>query len=151
MPMLKLDVRKLDALSVPGRKGDSHGSNTSEEELMAPLSEEELLVCHMADVDAELLRWEQFEWTGEDSLGSVELVKFWRVHKHQFPLLYWVTMDVLPVQALAVSSEHVFSSKNIEYLQVLKHSLHRHHTTEDNHQMLDFMSHIANPDDDNLE
>ncbi|KAG8726341.1 hypothetical protein FRC11_000338, partial [Ceratobasidium sp. 423] len=84
---------------------------------------------------------------------------------HQFPLLYWVAMDILPVQASAVSSEHASSSsklmctrertrlspENIEYLQVLKHSLHQRRATEDNRQTLDFMSHIANPDDDDLE
>jgi hypothetical protein len=66
-------------------------------------------------------------------------------------------MDVLPVQASSVSSERAFSSskmtctrerskisaENMEYLQVLKHSLHRRRGNEENHQTLDFMAHVV--------
>ncbi|KAG8717679.1 hypothetical protein FRC11_003715, partial [Ceratobasidium sp. 423] len=110
LQLLQLSTEVNQASELVGNNSCRLHVDTSEEEPMAPLSEEKLLVHHMADADAELLHWEQFEWAGEDSLGSIELVKFWRVHKHQFPPLYWVAMDVLPVQALAVSSECAFSS-----------------------------------------
>ncbi|CAE6352727.1 unnamed protein product, partial [Rhizoctonia solani] len=116
-----------------------------------PASANDLLIAHMRAVEAELLCWEQYEWTGNDTLGTVSLVEFWKV-----------TMDVLPVQASSVSSERAFSSskftctpehnriseKHMEYLQVLKHSLHRRSLTRDNNQTLDFMAHIIDPDGD---
>ncbi|KDN47788.1 hypothetical protein RSAG8_03208, partial [Rhizoctonia solani AG-8 WAC10335] len=108
-----------------------------------PASANDLLIAHMRAVEAELLRWEQYEWTGNDTLGTVSLVEFWKAHRHVFPLLFQVAMDVLPVQASSVSSERAFSSskftctpernriseKHMEYLQVLKHSLHRRSLT----------------------
>ncbi|CEL53436.1 hypothetical protein RSOLAG1IB_11368 [Rhizoctonia solani AG-1 IB] len=110
-------IRLLQISAEVDRASNPVGNNSRqshEDTLLAapsiPLSDRELLICHMADVDAELFRWEQFEWLGEDSMGSVDLVEFWRTHKHQFPLLYWVSMDVLPVQASAESSEQAFSS-----------------------------------------
>lgn len=71
-------------------------------------------------------------------------------------------MDILPVQASSVSSERVFSSskltftrernqlsaENMEYLQVLKHALHRRRASQDNHQTLDFMAHIVGSESD---
>ncbi|CAE6468786.1 unnamed protein product [Rhizoctonia solani] len=68
-------------------------------------------------------------------------------------------MNVLPVQASSVSSERAFSSakltctrernnisaEHMEYLQVLKHSLHRRQSNHNNSQTLDFMAHIVNP------
>jgi hypothetical protein len=72
-------------------------------------------------------------------------------------------MDVLPVQASSVSSERAFSSskftctpernriseEHMEYLQVLKHSLHRRHLNHENNQTLDFMAHIVDPENNN--
>ena len=71
-------------------------------------------------------------------------------------------MDVLPVQASAVSSERVFSSskmtctrernkisaENMEYLQVIKHSMHRRQANRDNCQTLDFMAHVVGSDNE---
>jgi hypothetical protein len=69
-------------------------------------------------------------------------------------MLYQIATDVLPVQASSVSSERGFSSskmtctrersrispENMEYLQVLKHVLHRRSTRKhENHQTLDFI------------
>jgi hypothetical protein len=34
---------------------------------------------YMTDVEAELLRWEQYEWAGNDTMGTVNLVEFWKV------------------------------------------------------------------------
>ncbi|CAE6436518.1 unnamed protein product [Rhizoctonia solani] len=119
-------------------------------------------LMYMADVEAELLRWEQYEWSGNDTMGTVNLVEFWKVHRNVFPLLYQIAMNVLPVQASSVSSERAFSSSkmtctrernnisadHMEYLQVLKHALHRRQTDHSNHQTLDFMAHIVDPDGD---
>ncbi|KEP49154.1 HAT family dimerization protein [Rhizoctonia solani 123E] len=158
--LLQLSAGVNRASELTGAESRQSHTDVPLVEPLPPLSDAELLARHMADVEAELLRWEQFEWSGEDSMGSVDLVEFWRVHKHEFPLLYWIAMDVLPVQASSVSSERAFSSskltctrertklspENIEYLQVLKHSLHRRRITGDNRQTLDFMSHIVYPD-----
>jgi hypothetical protein len=35
----------------------------------------------MAEVDAELLRWEQSEWAGIAAMGTVNLVEFWKVRE----------------------------------------------------------------------
>ncbi|KAG8736244.1 hypothetical protein FRC11_002744 [Ceratobasidium sp. 423] len=113
----------------------------------------------MADVDAELLWWEKYEWAGDDMMGTVNIVEFWKAHHWVFPLLYQVAMDVLPVQASSVSSEQAFSSskltcthewnkisaEHMEELQVLKHSLHHCHADDMNNQTLDIMAHIVDP------
>jgi hypothetical protein len=46
------------------------------------LSPEELIVLYMADVEAELLRWEQYDWAGNDTMGTLSLVEFWKVCMH---------------------------------------------------------------------
>ncbi|CEL51475.1 hypothetical protein RSOLAG1IB_00010 [Rhizoctonia solani AG-1 IB] len=43
-----------------------------------PPSRQELTVMYMTDVEAELLRWEQYEWAGNDTMGTVNLVEFWK-------------------------------------------------------------------------
>ncbi|KDN37856.1 hypothetical protein RSAG8_09830, partial [Rhizoctonia solani AG-8 WAC10335] len=96
---------------------------------------------YMADVEAELIRWEQYEWAGNDTMGTINLVEFWKAHRNIFPLLYQIAMNVLPVQASSLSSE----PEHMEYLQVLKHSLHRRQANHNNNQTLDFMAHIVNP------
>lgn len=44
-----------------------------------PLSERDILLWDMAEVDEELLRWEKFVWAGIDAMGTVNLVEFWKV------------------------------------------------------------------------
>ncbi|CCO37986.1 hypothetical protein BN14_12147 [Rhizoctonia solani AG-1 IB] len=108
-----------------------------------------------------------------ESMGSVELVDYWKVHQYTYPLLYRIAMNVLPAQASSVSSERVFSSskmtctsersrlstESVEYLQVLKHALVRRRRTRksDTPQddgVLDFVAHtfsnleISADDDD---
>ncbi|QRW00609.1 hAT family dimerization protein [Ceratobasidium sp. AG-Ba] len=126
------------------------------------MKEGDLLVRCMAEVDAELLRWEALDNYNADMMGTVTLVDFWKAHRYDFPLLYEIAMDVLPVQASSVSSERAFSSskmtctrernkisaESMEYLQVLKHSLHRRRSTDDNNQTLDFMVHVVGSDID---
>ncbi|KEP49559.1 hAT family dimerization protein [Rhizoctonia solani 123E] len=101
----------------------------------------------------------EYEWAGSDTMGTINLVEFWKAHRNIFPLLYQIAMNVLPVQASSVSSERAFSSakltctrernnisaEHMEYLQVLKHSLHRRQANHNNNQTLDFMAHIVNP------
>ncbi|CAE6432643.1 unnamed protein product [Rhizoctonia solani] len=129
-----------------------------------PPSRQELTVMYMTDVEAELLRWEQYEWAGNDTMGTVNLVEFWKTHRNVFPLLYQIAMNILPVQASSVSSERAFSSSKLTctrernnisaehmgHLQVLKHSLHRRRANHDNNQTLDFMAHIVDPDGEDL-
>ncbi|CAE6490061.1 unnamed protein product [Rhizoctonia solani] len=93
--------------------------------------------------------------------GSIE---FWKAHRNVFPLLYQIAMNVLPVRASSASSERAFSSsklsctrernnisaEHMEYLQVLKHSLHRRKANHDNNQTLDFMAHVIDPDGEEL-
>ncbi|CAE6470540.1 unnamed protein product [Rhizoctonia solani] len=116
----------------------------------------------MADVETELLHWEQYEWAGNDTMGTVDLVEFWKAHRNVFPLLYQIAMNILPVQASSVSSERAFSSAKLtctrernnisadhmEYLQVLKHSLHRRRANHENNQTLDFMTHVDYPNEE---
>jgi hypothetical protein len=45
------------------------------------LSKEELLLRHMAEVDAELLRWEELEGYAYETMGTLNLVEFWEVSK----------------------------------------------------------------------
>ncbi|CAE6514983.1 unnamed protein product [Rhizoctonia solani] len=118
----------------------------------------------MADVEAELLRWEQYEWAGNDTMGTVNLVEFWKAHRNVFPLLYQIATNILPFQASSVSSERAFSSSKLTctrernnispehmgHLQVLKYSLHRRKANHDNNQTLDFMAHIVDPDGEEL-
>ncbi|CDO78253.1 hypothetical protein BN946_scf184621.g1 [Trametes cinnabarina] len=74
------------------------------------------------------------EWEDEEDF---DLLRFWRDHKKDFPALYRVALDILPVPASSVPCERVFSSckdtdtvrRNalddamLEILQVLKFSL----------------------------
>ncbi|KAG9079617.1 hypothetical protein FS749_008363 [Ceratobasidium sp. UAMH 11750] len=91
-------------------------------------------------------------------MGTLDLVEFWKARRYEFPLIYQIAMNVLPVQASSVSSERVFSSskmtctrersrisaENMEHLQVLKHILHRRSTQkQDNHQTLDFIEKVT--------
>ncbi|CAE6365245.1 unnamed protein product [Rhizoctonia solani] len=126
----------------------------------APMSKDKLLTLHMTKVDAELLRWEKYEWVGNDTMGTIDIVEFWKAHRRVFPLLYQVAMDILPVQASSVSSERAFSSakltctreqnrisvEHMEELQVLKHSLHQRRADNTSHQTLDFMANVVDPD-----
>ncbi|CAE6344915.1 unnamed protein product [Rhizoctonia solani] len=143
---------------------DSHNSTQPKPDgpTPKPLSSKELTSVYMADVEAELLRWEQYKWAGNDTMGTVNLVEFWKAHRNIFPLLYQIAMNVLPVQASSVSSERAFSSskmtctrernsisaEHMEYLQVLKHSLHRRRANHENNQTLNFMAHVVDPDDE---
>ncbi|QRV91329.1 hAT family dimerization protein [Ceratobasidium sp. AG-Ba] len=125
------------------------------------LSAGDLLSRHMLEVDTELLRWEAFDQYDEAVMGTVNLVDFWKAQRYNFPLLYQVAMDILPVQASSVSSERAFSSskmtctrerstisaEHLEHLQVIKHSLHRRRDGEGNFQTLDFMAHVVEPDE----
>ncbi|KAG8739262.1 hypothetical protein FRC11_000797 [Ceratobasidium sp. 423] len=92
-----------------------------------------------------------------ESMGVIDLVKFWRVHEFIYPLLHRIAMDVLPVRPSSVSSERVFSSskmtctaersrlsvKTMEALQVLKHALKHHRRKSSEPEMtLDFISHV---------
>ncbi|KAG8790559.1 hypothetical protein FRC12_011565 [Ceratobasidium sp. 428] len=129
-----------------------------------PMHEGDLMMRCMVEVDAELLRWEALDTYSANMMSSVTLVDFWKAsndaHRYDFPLLYEIAMDVLPVQASSVSSERVFSSskmtctrernkisaENMEYLQVLKHALYRRRLTDDNYQILHFMAHVVGLD-----
>ncbi|CAE6412973.1 unnamed protein product [Rhizoctonia solani] len=148
----------------PNTASGSQNSSTTTQapDSTTPLSSNKILIANMRIVEAELLRWEQYEWTGSNTLGTVNLVEFWKAHRHVFPLFFQVAMNVLPAQVSSVSSERAFSSskftctpernkiseEHMEYLQVLKHSLHRCTLTHKNNQTLDFMARIVDPDGD---
>jgi hypothetical protein len=44
----------------------------------------------MAEVDAELLRWEAFDEYDEKSMGTLNMVDFWKVSKNKFIALIMV-------------------------------------------------------------
>ncbi|KZT30253.1 hATC-domain-containing protein, partial [Neolentinus lepideus HHB14362 ss-1] len=90
-------------------------------------------------VDEELERYLAAGIIEDDALDDFDLVSFWQGNQHQYPLLYHVALDILPVQASAVPCERVFSSSGetddarrsrlsvfiFEVLQILKY-LYRH-------------------------
>ncbi|KZT21838.1 hATC-domain-containing protein, partial [Neolentinus lepideus HHB14362 ss-1] len=90
-------------------------------------------------VDEELERYLAAGIIEDDALDDFDLVSFWQGNQHQYPLLYRVALDILPVQASAVPCERVFSSSGetddarrsrlsvfmFEVLQILKY-LYRH-------------------------
>ena len=77
----------------------------------------------------------------------IDLLRFWEDSQQIYPLLFKVTLDVLPVQASSVPCERIFSSSKetctlrrnllsaalLEVLQVLKYLYKQ--------ERLDFMSH----------
>ncbi|KAJ2927910.1 hypothetical protein H1R20_g9190, partial [Candolleomyces eurysporus] len=85
-------------------------------------------------VDLELSRWEAAPLV--PMADAKNLVSFWNLSKYEFPLLYRISMDILPAQASAVCCERVFSSSKetctlrrarlqpnmLEALQMLKYS-----------------------------
>ncbi|THH15527.1 hypothetical protein EUX98_g9453 [Antrodiella citrinella] len=92
-----------------------------------------------ATVDKELTRY----INGDIHSGSINLVAYWEAKQLEFPLLFRVAMDILPVQASSVPCEHVFSSSKetdtmrrsklspalIEILQILKYSFRQDRLT----------------------
>ncbi|KAL4242848.1 Ribonuclease H-like superfamily protein [Abortiporus biennis] len=96
----------------PSMAPDTPNTPAEKERLEAVAIEED-----HAYVTKELLRYE-----AENSTFSIEhscdLLKYWQVNDKNYPYLYRVALDVLPVQASAVSCERVFSSaKETDSLQ----------------------------------
>ncbi|KAJ2965768.1 hypothetical protein NUW54_g14008 [Trametes sanguinea] len=72
---------------------------------------------------------------GDDQ--DIDLLRYWQSHEAEYPYLYRVALDILPVPASSVPCERVFSmckdidtlrrngldAAMLEVLQVLKHSL----------------------------
>ncbi|EUC64490.1 hAT family dimerization protein, partial [Rhizoctonia solani AG-3 Rhs1AP] len=154
--------KSINRASETARNAHNTAQSKASEPTPKPLTRQELTAIYMADVEAELLRWEQYEWAGNDTMGTVNLVEFWKAHRNVFPLIYQITMNVLPVRASSVSSEfssskltctrerNNISPEHMEYLQVLKHLLHCRKANHDNNQTLDFMAHIVDPDGEEL-
>ncbi|QRV84391.1 hAT family dimerization protein [Ceratobasidium sp. AG-Ba] len=89
-------------------------------------------------VDEEFARYMEDKTVSNEQMGSFDLTEYWKVHQYTYPLIFRIAMDVLPVQALSVSSERVFSS-------ILKHALirrRRESPTAFENDDLDFMSHM---------
>ncbi|EIN03294.1 hATC-domain-containing protein, partial [Punctularia strigosozonata HHB-11173 SS5] len=42
--------------------------------------------------------------------NGLDLLRYWQINKHSFPLLYRVALDILPAQASSVACERLFSS-----------------------------------------
>ncbi|KAG8704193.1 hypothetical protein FRC08_002373 [Ceratobasidium sp. 394] len=45
---------------------------------LPPLGKDELLLRHTAEVDAELLHWEQLEGYDYETMCTLDLVEFWK-------------------------------------------------------------------------
>ncbi|QRV92764.1 AC9 transposase [Ceratobasidium sp. AG-Ba] len=137
-----------------GHQANTRGHSIRLASGSATLSATSIQAFNQAKVDAEFARYIEQGVVPVEEMDIVELVSFWKDRQHTYPLLYRIAMDVLPVQASSVSSERVFSSskltcvagrnritpENMEYLQVLKHALHRRRRGQDNILELDFVS-----------
>ncbi|KAF5372361.1 hypothetical protein D9615_009320 [Tricholomella constricta] len=128
--------RSTSMLTIP-----SQGPPSSSQPTPVPTSEEVLdqdthkLIEDQRIVDQELRRYED---DGVTPLSErlEDLTRYWERHEHSYPLLFRISMDVLPAQASAVPCERVFSSSKetctvrrsrlspqlMEALQILKFS-----------------------------
>ena len=52
-----------------------------------PLSPQELRLIYMANVEAGMLCLEQYAWVGNDTMGTVNLVEFWKVRARIYTTL----------------------------------------------------------------
>lgn len=60
--------------------GDSSDHTSQTPRVPQPqLNQRELLLRHMAEVDAELLRWEALDVIDAETMGTVSMVDFWKV------------------------------------------------------------------------
>ncbi|KAG8712502.1 hypothetical protein FRC09_019803 [Ceratobasidium sp. 395] len=105
---------------------------------LAQASQAEAAIKSEVKVNTEFARYIEDSVISAEDMDTAELISYWKDHQYMYFLLYQIAMDVLPVQALLVLSERVFLSskltctaerncitpENMEYLQVLKHSLH---------------------------
>ncbi|KAG6864107.1 hypothetical protein C0991_012449, partial [Blastosporella zonata] len=89
-------------MSTPTQTRELTKEELQEQAMQEQLEDEQI-------VDHEL---KQYENAGQAPLLErlSDLTREWEHDEHVFPLLFCVAMDVLPVQASAVSCEHVFSS-----------------------------------------
>ncbi|KIK79366.1 hypothetical protein PAXRUDRAFT_161451 [Paxillus rubicundulus Ve08.2h10] len=86
-------------------------------------------------VDLELKKYRAAGVVNRDeALTDFDILVYWQAHKHTFPLLYRIALDMLPIQASTVPCERVFSSgkdtdtarqnslspNTMEILQILK-------------------------------
>ncbi|KAB5589421.1 AC9 transposase [Ceratobasidium theobromae] len=90
-----------------------------------------------ATVDSEHDRYVTLGVLSGNEFGKMDLVRHWNTQMFAFPLIYAVSMDVLPAQASSVYLERLFSSRKltctqgrnkisaetVESLQILKYSL----------------------------
>ncbi|GAB1528470.1 hypothetical protein RhiTH_011664 [Rhizoctonia solani] len=100
-------------------------------------------------VQEEYQRYLDKPFVGQETMGSLDLVEYWINHQYTYPILYQIAMNILPAQAL---SRTCLSALNVEYLQVLKHTLRRRRrdrldgVTETGIEIepngLDFVSHL---------
>ncbi|PPR04216.1 hypothetical protein CVT24_013300 [Panaeolus cyanescens] len=90
---------------------------------------------HKQAVTREMRDYEEAGLMGDNKAGELDLIRYWQERKYQYPLLFKLALDVLPIQASAVPSERVFSSSKetdtlrranlgqvrMEQLQILKY------------------------------
>ncbi|KAG8701981.1 hypothetical protein FRC11_011772, partial [Ceratobasidium sp. 423] len=123
--------------------------------LMTPA---EICAHNLGTVEFELNQYIAKGTLPMEAMGDIDLAAYWRAHQHIYPLLYRIAMDVLPIQASSVLSEHAFSLSKMtctqeqnclsvsmmEALQVLKHALQCCHrdSAESETKTLDLVSHV---------
>ncbi|KAF8670440.1 hAT family C-terminal dimerization region [Rhizoctonia solani] len=162
-----VNLRRASNASSPGPQPLSLTSGTSEtvswDNGPSPFEVEKR---NQQIVQEEYQRYLDKPFVGQETMGSLDLVEYWINHQYTYPILYQMAMNVLPVQALSVLSEQVFllskltvtaqrtrpSAPNVEYMQVLKHTLRRRRrdhldgVTETGIEIkpdgLDFVSHL---------
>ncbi|KAF5375571.1 hypothetical protein D9615_009215 [Tricholomella constricta] len=129
---------RFNALAKSLSSGSVTETETSDSVEAPPsgLSSEEQAAHDKATVNEEFRRWLTSGLiTDARELEELDLVRFWQNKKFEFPILYRIALDVLPVQASAVPCERVFSSSKetdalrrsnlspemMEILQILKY------------------------------
>ncbi|KAF5378856.1 hypothetical protein D9615_006941 [Tricholomella constricta] len=129
---------RFNALAKSLSSGSVTETETSDSVEAPPsgLSSEEQAAHDKATVNEEFRRWLASGLiTDARELEELDLVRFWQNKKFEFPILYRIALDVLPVQVSAVPCERVFSSSKetdalrrsnlspemMEILQILKY------------------------------
>ncbi|PPR07616.1 hypothetical protein CVT24_004169 [Panaeolus cyanescens] len=88
--------------------------NSATPPTLAPCSSAPNLVLsdeqHKQAVTREIRDYEEAGLMGDNEAGELDLIRYWQERKYQYPLLFKLALNVLPIQASAVPSERVFSS-----------------------------------------
>jgi hypothetical protein len=111
---------------------NAHGQRNPSQPFERALTPREQDEADRHTVEAEIHRY-----IAAPLFSSFDVIGWWNVHHHTYPLLWQVARDVLPAQAMSVPCERVFSSSKqtctqlrnslnpslVEKLQIVKFGL----------------------------